>query len=281
MAKSLEEMNLIDNFLFDVIMSDETAGPLVGKIILETIFGKEFPNLKVHSEDIILPGSPEKHAIRMDAYIEPDQTELISKSVYDIEPDTRKADKSALPRRTRYYHSTIDSRHLQTSSDYRDLKDVFVIFITNYDPFNRGQMIYTIRNHCVEIPDLDYDDGAVTIFLYTKGTVHNGLHEIKSLLTYFDNSTAENVVNENIHKIHDIVDQKRHEPEIKEAHMRFQEYLNSLIYDEKTKTEQAEARAEQAEAMLEQEKLKNEKEKEKVDKLTAKVAQLEALLNSE
>lgn len=49
------------------------------------------------------------------------------------------------------------------------IEKVFVIFICPYDPFGDDRMIYTIRNHCVENPELPYEDGARTIFLYTKG----------------------------------------------------------------------------------------------------------------
>lgn len=62
----------------------------------------------------------------------------------------------------------IDARNLTAGEDYSALQNVAVIFIAAYDPFGRKRMIYTIKNGCVEEPDLSYEDGARTIFLYTR-----------------------------------------------------------------------------------------------------------------
>lgn len=40
-----------------------------------------------------------------------------------------------------------------------------------------------ISSKCEEIPDLPYDDGAKTLFLYTKGTEGNPPEELKKLLS--------------------------------------------------------------------------------------------------
>ena len=72
-----------------------------------------------------------------------------------------------------------------------------MIFITTYDPFDRDRMVYTIRNCCVEEPDLPYEDGAETLFLYTKGTKGDPPQELRELLQYeeagADSSWTQNV----------------------------------------------------------------------------------------
>ena len=50
------------------------------------------------------------------------------------------------------------------------MKQVYVIFICNYDPFGYDRVLYTIKNRCLEEPEMEYDDGSETIVLYTKGT---------------------------------------------------------------------------------------------------------------
>ncbi len=82
---------------------------------------------------------------------------------YDIEPDLKNsaADRRALPRRTRFYHGKIAARSLNASADYDTLKDVVVVMILPYDPFGLGRMVYTVRNKCVEVPEMEYDDGVV------------------------------------------------------------------------------------------------------------------------
>lgn len=90
-----------------------------------------------------------------------DEVEIDSSNVstiYDIEPDknNKRKDIDFIAQRTRFYHAIIDSRSLKSGQSYDKLKKVFVIFICPYDPFGDDRMIYTIRNHCVENPELPY-----------------------------------------------------------------------------------------------------------------------------
>ena len=59
---------------------------------------------------------------------------------------------------------------LLTGIDYEELPDTYVIFICDFDPFGKGKYRYTKRTICKEVPELEMDDGAHTIFLSTKGT---------------------------------------------------------------------------------------------------------------
>ena len=48
--RSLNEMNLIDNFMFEQCVSDEEYGEEFCRIILEIILGREMGNLKVTAQ---------------------------------------------------------------------------------------------------------------------------------------------------------------------------------------------------------------------------------------
>ena len=63
--------------------------------------------------------------------------------------------------------------------------------ITDYDPFGLNRIIYTVRTGCVEEPDMNYKDGAQTIFLYTKGTEGNPPERLRKLLQYIDGGRSE------------------------------------------------------------------------------------------
>ena len=67
-------------------------------------------------------------------------------------------------------------------------------------------MIYTIRNQCVENPELPYDDGARTLFLYTKGKKGRDNESLSQLLDYMENTTRENAVTEELEDIQEMVD---------------------------------------------------------------------------
>ena len=97
---------------------------------------------------------------------------------------------------------------------------IFVIFICPYDPFGDDRMIYTIRNHCVENPELPYEDGARTIFLYTKGRKGRDNESLSQLLDYMENTTRENAVTEELEDIQKMVDVVKEDAEVTVAYMK-------------------------------------------------------------
>lgn len=97
---------------------------------------------------------------------------------------------------------------------------IFVIFICPYDPFGDDRMIYTIRNYCVENPELPYEDGARTIFLYTKGRKGRDNESLSQLLDYMENTTRENAVTEELEDIQEMVDVVKEDAEVTVAYMK-------------------------------------------------------------
>lgn len=81
-------------------------------------------------------------------------------------------------------------------------------------------MIYTIRNHCVENPELSYEDGARTIFLYTKGRKGRDNESLSQLLDYMENTTRENAVSEELEAIQEMVDVVKEDAEVTVAYMK-------------------------------------------------------------
>lgn len=57
----------------------------------------------------------------------------------------------------------------------------------------------------MEIPELPYEDGARTIFLYTKGTEGNPPKELRELLYYMEHTSKENARTENLQRLHEMV----------------------------------------------------------------------------
>lgn len=173
------------------------------------------------------------HGARLDVYIEetvnPDgETEEMAQiieddsSIFDIEPEKNHDTISVegLPKRVRFYHAKIDNAALPSGEDYRKLKKVYVIFITPFDPFGYNRMVYTIKNYCVEQPDMEYEDGAMTIFLYTKGKVGNYSEDLQQFLTYFEESTDENAVTEDLRELQSMVSQIKDNRKVGLSYMR-------------------------------------------------------------
>ena len=199
--KELEDMNLVDNFLFGTAVSNEEYGPLIAGTILETIFHRKIKIKNVQSEKVVWPTNPELHGIRLDAYIEEEVAAVELGNIYDIEPEKKSGEKTLLPKRCRYYHNRIDENQLKAGKEYYLLPTVWVIFITTFDPFSENRMVYTIRRRCVEEPEMPYDDGESTLFLYTKGTNGNPPDDLRDLLRYMNETTSENACNPSLKRV--------------------------------------------------------------------------------
>ena len=224
--RPLAELDLLDDFLFNALLAYPEYGRRFCRKFLRILFGRDFKNLNIVTQKSYGGLDTAYHGARLDVYIEEgDEVEVDSTNVsaiYDIEPDknNKKKDIDAIPQRTRFYHAIIDRRCLKSGQSYDRLKKVFVIFICPYDPFGDDRMIYTIRNQCVENPELPYDDGARTIFLYTKGKKGRDNESLSQLLDYMENTTRENAVTEELEDIQEMVDVVKEDAEVTVAYMK-------------------------------------------------------------
>ena len=90
-------------------------------------------------------------------------------------------------------------------------------------------MVYTIQNTCLEIPDMPYDDGARTLYLYTKGTKGNPPEALKQLLHYMEHTSAENAKNDVLQSIDKMVRKVKEDGEVSLEYMKIFEREEMLI----------------------------------------------------
>ena len=224
--RTVEELNLLDDFLFYKMVNNPDFGEEFSRELLRIILGKEVGKLQVFPQKAFYGSEPETHGARLDVYLEEDaENGLENATLYDIEPESpeKKESVKSLARRTRFYHSKIDVGNLKSGQDYADLKNVLVIFILSRDPFSQNRMVYTVANRCLEVPELPYDDGARTLFLYTKGTEGNPRKELRELLEYMENSSLENVTNDSLKRIHQMTKVVKSNREVSIEYMKVQE----------------------------------------------------------
>ena len=256
--KKLEELNLLDDFLFNAMMTYPEMGERFTRKILKLLFNKEFRNLKVIAQKSYGGLNTDLRGARLDVYVESDDSAEIDASedvsIYDLEPDKNDKAKyiAAFPQRIRFYHAIIDSRSLKSGEDFGKLKRVYVIFICNYDPFGYDRVKYTIRNMCVEEPEMPYDDGAQTTVLYTKGTKGDDIsEELRQFLNYMENTTQTNAVNDTLKDIQKMVDIVKRDGEVSLSYMKGFE-RDTIMYEkgqeaERKNTERERQRADSAE----------------------------------
>lgn len=177
--RSLKELNLLDRFLFDEAVED----PEFLETVLEIILGREISLAELPQSEKEQRMHLLKKQIRLDVWAQDEEG-----TVYDTE--VQKKDTHNLPKRTRYYHSLIDAKLLESGeTDYNKLNDVYVIIIAPFDIIGMGRSRYTFRMRCDEVRERSLGDGAVTIFLNTQGAGDDIDEELKDMLRYFESST--------------------------------------------------------------------------------------------
>ena len=175
--KTLQELTIKDNFMFGAVMCDE------GRChrFLEMALGFPIERVEISKEKCIVY-HPQYKGVRLDVYAKDE-----SNTHYNVEMQAVMQD--ALPKRARYYHSQIDMELLMSGAAYSELPNSYVIFICDFDPFERGKYRYVFRNQCEEIPGLSVQDGNITIFLSTHGT--NAEEVPKELVKFLEYVSAD------------------------------------------------------------------------------------------
>lgn len=234
--RKLEELNLMDDFLFNAMLTHPETGEKFTHTILKLLFNRDFKNLKVSAQKFYAGMNTDLRGARLDVCIEGDCVDIDGEditSVYDVEPDQNDKAKAiaAFPKRSRFYHAIIDSRSLKSGEDFGKLKQVYVIFICNYDLFGYDRVWYTIKNRCLEEPEMDYEDGAVTIVLYTRGTKGKISEELRQFLNYMENTDQNNEVNDELKSIQRMVDAVKRDGEVSLRYMKSFEH-DQLMYEE-------------------------------------------------
>lgn len=215
--KSLQELTFKDNFMFGAVLLD----PENCKGVIERSIGTEIERVEVSKEKSIVY-NPEYKGIRLDAYAKDEKC-----TRYNVEMQV--LPKAALQKRIRYYHGQIDMEVLLTGVSYEELPDTYVIFICDFDPFGKGKYRYTKKMICEEVPELEMDDGAHTIFLSTKGTNEDEVSEdLVKLLNFVGAKPSESEKDFNdafIQRLQKSIREVKASREMGARYMTFQELL--------------------------------------------------------
>lgn len=226
--KPLEDMDVMDDFLMSQLASDEEFGKEFCRRLLSILLQRKIGRLNIRTQRMLPAATPELRGIRMDVEVEEfeepeNEEEPVTMNIYDMEPHLR--NDLNLPRHNRFYQARIDSRGLKSGEkDFIHLPNLYVLSILNFDPFGKDHMIYTIRNRCEEVPELEYDDGLRFYYFYTGGT-KGGNQQLRTMLTYMQDSREENAVDEATREVHYYVNRVKVRPEVKDAYMTLEEYI--------------------------------------------------------
>ena len=221
-SKTFQELNLVDGFLFGASTENPKDAEYIAKIIIERATGKKVKEVTVTQEKPLLGVDVGYHGIRMALYVSEYERDNIVK-VYDIEPN--RYGITELPRRSRFSQALTDAKLLKSGENYNDMPEYLSIWILTKDPFGKNQMLYCVKNYVAGFPEIVYNDGVTKLFLYVGGEL-GGSEALRDLLRYFGKSDKNNVVDEDIEKLHTIVEKIKHNRKVGEQYMTWQEMLD-------------------------------------------------------
>lgn len=179
--KSLQDLTLLDRFLFAEVMEDSKTFENILSIILgEDISIQGRPQSEHESRT-----SPLKRQVRLDVWAEDE-----ADAVYNVE--AQKENTKNLPHRSRFYQALIDSKLLDPGEvDFSNMKDCYSIIIAPFDLFGKELYQYTFQMTCNETGQT-LGDGAIRIFLNTHGKNPKDISpELKELLYYMEHTTED------------------------------------------------------------------------------------------
>lgn len=175
MEEEYSALPITNDFMFTRVMRD----PEICKGFLQEVL----PDIRIRELHYLEPqktleGNVDARGVRLDVYVED------ADKVYDIEMQT--VPQGDLGRRARYYQGHLDQDLLKKGEQYDKLKDSYIIFICTFDPFGKGQYVYTFESRCEEVKGLKLEDGTRKLFLNTKGKKGPDRPNLKIVLDYFD-----------------------------------------------------------------------------------------------
>jgi len=110
-----------------------------------------------------------------------------------------RAESLDLPKRSRFYQSTMDVDFLSKGDTYRELVESNVIFICTFDPFGAGYARYTFEYLCNENPDIKLEDKTYKWFYNCMCDLNKVPDEMRSLYRYIQSGEADSRLTEKLH----------------------------------------------------------------------------------
>ncbi len=140
--KEFKDLSLLDAFLFALATENPKDAKLIARAIIRRVFGWQLSDFQVETEKQYHGAQIGGKGIRLDLQVT-EMEDGKAVRVYDIEPNTY--EERYLEKRSRYYLSLTDTKHLGQSKKYKELPDYFSVWILPYDPFGDNRMIYTVK----------------------------------------------------------------------------------------------------------------------------------------
>lgn len=224
-SKTLQELNLTDDFLFDVATEElENC-----KAIIELTTGLRLKSLKWKSGQKVIHNLPGKRGVRLDFIAESEDGRI-----FDVEMQNR--NEGNIPKRTRFYQALIDAPILKSGErGFDKMNPLYIIIICNYDPYGKKKYCYTFDNQYKEVPGLRLGDEVTKLLLSTKGENKEEVSkELVDFLHYVTESNENGLpdeCDERLKRLHESIREIKASADMEVEYMKMEE-RERIIRDE-------------------------------------------------
>lgn len=224
-SKTLQELNLTDDFLFDVTTEElENC-----KAIIELTTGLRLKSLKWKSGQKVIHNLPGKRGVRLDFIAESEDGRI-----FDVE--MQNCNEGNIPKRTRFYQALIDAPILKSGErGFDKMNPLYIIIICNYDPYGKKKYCYTFDNQCKEVPGLRLGDEVTKLLLSTKGENEEEVSkELVDFLHYVTESNENGLpdeCDERLKRLHESIREIKASADMEVEYMKMEE-RERIIRDE-------------------------------------------------
>ena len=224
-SKTLQELNLTDDFLF-YVTTEELENC---KAIIELTTGLRLKSLKWKSGQKVIHNLPGKRGVRLDFIAESEDGRI-----FDVEMQNR--NEGNIPKRTRFYQALIDAPILKSGErGFDKMNPLYIIIICNYDPYGKKKYCYTFDNQCKEVPGLRLGDEVTKLLLSTKGENEEEVSkELVDFLHYVTESNENGLpdeCDERLKRLHESIREIKASADMEVEYMKMEE-RERIIRDE-------------------------------------------------
>ena len=222
----------------------------IAKPFLEAVLGIKIHELREPEPEKTIEISSVHKGVRFDVFVKESGHEGETLRSFDIEMQVE--DTKEIPKRSRYYQAMRDSEALSKGERYRNLKELYIIFICPEDIFGQGRAVYRFKNLEVDNPKIELGDLCFKNFY-----IFNKYREVaeKSIRAYLEYFATKRPMSPETQNIDRLVKWYQTDNETRIRYMTWQEEVDD-----------ANDRADEAERRAEAEKARADAEKARADK---------------
>ena len=241
-----EQLTITNKFMFAMVFSHKE----IAKPFLEAVLGIKIHELREPEPEKTIDVNPATKGVRFDVFVKESGTDGETLRSFDIEMQME--DTHEIPKRARFYQAMRDSEALCRGEKYRDLKELYIIFLCPEDIFEKGRAVYRFKNLETDDPKIEMDDLTFKNFYIFSKYREVAEKSIRDYMEYFATNKASTPATEDIDRL---VKLYQSDSNTRIRYMTWQEEIDDMR-----------DRAEKAERIASEEKTRADEEKARADR---------------